>query len=219
MPTKEMSWKWKLKGFSFSTILLTFQIQEWLSTSEDSGRISLLNLGCRLQELTLVHSLRFWGHQLLVLMSFLLLSFYKCMEFLSDPKHLNNMKRKVSPYNSSLFSADLIFIPKKISTKSCQVRIRTHPGRQNKTSARCLKITEKVSFKIASEASYVYILSGQMFIKNDQFRRVFENLKLEVKKWYQTFWVDKSSSKMPKLINFGEFLKTWSKQCYQTGHF
>ena len=30
----------------------------------------------------------------------------------------------------------------------------------------CLKITEKVSFSIASEASYVYILSGQKFIKN-----------------------------------------------------
>ena len=27
--------------------------------------------------------------------------------------------------------------------------------------ARCLKITEKVSFNITSEASYVYILSGQ----------------------------------------------------------
>ena len=32
--------------------------------------------------------------------------------------------------------------------------------------ARCLKITEKVPFNIASEASYVYILSGQKtFIK------------------------------------------------------
>ena len=30
----------------------------------------------------------------------------------------------------------------------------------------CLKITEKVSFNIASEASYVYILSGQKFIRN-----------------------------------------------------
>ena len=28
------------------------------------------------------------------------------------------------------------------------------------------KIAEKVSFKIASEASYVHILSGQKFIKN-----------------------------------------------------
>ena len=29
-----------------------------------------------------------------------------------------------------------------------------------------MKITEKVSFNIASEASYFYILSGQKFIKN-----------------------------------------------------
>ena len=53
----------------------------------------------------------------------------------------------------------------------------------------CLKITEKVSFNIASEASYVYILSGQKFIKNaknGQFWRVFENLKLAVKQCYQT---------------------------------
>ena len=32
--------------------------------------------------------------------------------------------------------------------------------------SRCLKITEKVTFNIASEASYVYSLSGQKFIKN-----------------------------------------------------
>ena len=31
---------------------------------------------------------------------------------------------------------------------------------------RCLKITGKVSFNIASKSSYVYILSGQKFIKN-----------------------------------------------------
>ena len=43
--------------------------------------------------------------------------------------------------------------------------------------SRCLKITEKVSFNIASEASYVYILSGQKFIKMAKigpFWRVFE---------------------------------------------
>ena len=35
------------------------------------------------------------------------------------------------------------------------------------TVAQCLKITEKVSFNIASEANYVYIfLSGQKLIKN-----------------------------------------------------
>ena len=57
------------------------------------------------------------------------------------------------------------------------------------THSRCLKITEKVSFNIASEASYVYILSGQKFIKkakNGQFWRGFENLKLAVKHSYQT---------------------------------
>ena len=40
------------------------------------------------------------------------------------------------------------------------------------TQSRCLKITEKVSFNIASEASYVYILSGQKLFKdakNDPF--------------------------------------------------
>ena len=48
---------------------------------------------------------------------------------------------------------------------------------------------KKVSFNIASEASYVYILSGQKLIKNaknGQFWRVFENLKFEVKQLYQT---------------------------------
>ena len=43
-------------------------------------------------------------------------------------------------------------------------------------SARCLKITEKVSFNIASEASYAYIFNGQKEIKNANncpFWRVF----------------------------------------------
>ena len=50
---------------------------------------------------------------------------------------------------------------------------------ESKVFARCLKITEKVSFNIASEASYVYILSGQKLIKNAKngpFWRVFEKL-------------------------------------------
>ena len=48
------------------------------------------------------------------------------------------------------------------------------------------KSQKKVSFNIVSEASYVYILSGQKFNKNaenGQFLRVFENLKLEVKQF------------------------------------
>ena len=61
--------------------------------------------------------------------------------------------------------------------------------RDKAASSRCLKITKKVSFNIASEASYVYILSGQKLIKNAKngpFWRVFENLKLAVKHCYQT---------------------------------
>ena len=38
----------------------------------------------------------------------------------------------------------------------------------SRTSVRCLEITEKVSFNIASEASYVNILSGQKLINNGQ---------------------------------------------------
>ena len=52
-----------------------------------------------------------------------------------------------------------------------------------------LKITEKVSFIIASEASYVYILSGQKFIKNaknGQFWRFFGNLKMRLSWWFST---------------------------------
>ena len=47
------------------------------------------------------------------------------------------------------------------------------------TMCKCLKITEKVSFNIASEASNVYVLSGQKLIKNAKngpFRRAFENM-------------------------------------------
>ena len=39
------------------------------------------------------------------------------------------------------------------------------------TTTECLKITEKVSFNIASEASYVYILSGQKFNKNAKIKK------------------------------------------------
>ena len=60
---------------------------------------------------------------------------------------------------------------------------------QQVLDGKLLKITEKVSFNIASEASYVYILSGQKYIKNAEngpIWRVFENLKLAVKQSYQT---------------------------------
>ena len=42
----------------------------------------------------------------------------------------------------------------------------------------CLKITEKVSLNIASEASYVYILSEQKLME-----KLVENVKLKTFKW------------------------------------
>ena len=52
---------------------------------------------------------------------------------------------------------------------------------------------------------------------------VFENhrkVSFNIAKWAKfTFWVDKSSLKMPQIVNFGEFLKNLKlavNQCYQT---
>ena len=64
-------------------------------------------------------------------------------------------------------------------------------GFKNASATRCLKITEKVSFKIGSEASYFYfyILNGQKLIRNAEnglFWLIFENLKVAVKQCYQT---------------------------------
>ena len=53
---------------------------------------------------------------------------------------------------------------------------------ENHTKSQCLKITGKVAFNIASEASYVYIKMP----KNGPFWRVFENIKLANKQSYQT---------------------------------
>ena len=62
-------------------------------------------------------------------------------------------------------------------------------------------------FNIASEASYGYTLSGQNFIKNGKFWRVFENLKLKVKQCYQTGKLLVENVKIGKLKwdIFGDF--------------
>ena len=104
--------------------------------------------------------------------------------------------------------------------------------------ALCLNITEKVAFNIASEASYLYILSGKKLItnaKNGPFWRVIESLKLVVKQCYQTeigkndtnwntkmrhfWWISNTVSgakiqitekKIKKILFF------WSKSSFQT---
>ena len=87
-----------------------------------------------------------------------------------------------SPTNNNLISSSTTCANSHLGHSS-------HPEEPVSRLPQCLKITEKVSFDIASEASYFYNLSGQKLIKNAKngpFLRVFENMKLAVKQCYQT---------------------------------
>ena len=55
--------------------------------------------------------------------------------------------------------------------RKIQYKLSTHTKLQ---SSQCLKITEKVAFNIASEASYVYIFSRQKFVKDAKNRKFGE---------------------------------------------
>ena len=44
----------------------------------------------------------------------------------------------------------------------------------------CVKIDRKVAFNIASEASYVYILNGQKFIKNAKIGGKYQKSKIQM---------------------------------------
>ena len=70
-----------------------------------------------------------------------------------------------------------------------------------------MKITEKVSFNIASEASYIYILGRQKFIKNAKngpFWRVF----LKPEACGQTVLPDRSVLLGQKLVENAKLPKT-----------
>ena len=66
-----------------------------------------------------------------------------------------------------------------------------HYQRVSPLKARCLKITEKVSIKIASEASYVYNWHGQKLIKSAQNGPFWRVLKF----FFMTVYLKKISSK------------------------
>ena len=83
---------------------------------------------------------------------------------------------------------------------------------------RCLKITEKVSLIIASEASYVYTLSGQRLIKNaknGRFWRLFETWSSQSQSVtiHVSFKSTKNCWKKPKFINSNETYRVIFKQC------
>ena len=69
-------------------------------------------------------------------------------------------------------------------------------GTMSENPAQWLKITEKVSFNILSEASYVYILSGQKFIKNAK----IEKFKWDILGDFQTLcWAEMMAESLSNL--------------------
>ena len=81
-------------------------------------------------------------------------------------------------------------------------------------NTQCLKITEKVSINSMSKASYIFILSGQKFLKNAKngsFWRVFENLKLAVKQ--VSFNRTKIGGKCQNLKRSNEHLSNFQTMC------
>ena len=72
------------------------------------------------------------------------------------------------------------------------------------------------TINIASEASYVY--SSLKMPKNSQFgeflkpvKQCFQTCQFQLdKNWCKLYKVDKSLLKMPKIILYGKFLKTWN---------
>ena len=85
-------------------------------------------------------------------------------------------------------------------------------------NSQCLKIAQKVAFNIASEASYVYILSGQKFIKNaknGRFWRLFETWSSQSQSVtiHVSFKSTKNCWKKPKFINSNETYRVIFKQC------
>ena len=88
---------------------------------------------------------------------------------------------------------------------------------QRNQEAQCLKIAQKVSYNIASEASYVYILSGQKFIVNlasfwkaeacGQTVLPYENwwkiqtFKYDILNYFQAMWGSQRSNKQNSTLS------------------
>ena len=104
---------------------------------------------------------------------------------------MNAMKQVIAKLETELHekSTNNSFLEAEIRTMQRKLQMKDAEINRQSTELHKLrvKITEKVAFNIASEASYVYILNGQKSIKNaknGQFCLVFENL--TGKQCYQT---------------------------------
>ena len=87
------------------------------------------------------------------------------------------VRKKATGFQAQLLGpgAQLRIIPTPPGTAT--VLLLDYQAKEHQRQSRCLKITEKVSFNIASGVSYIYFL-GQKFIenvKNSQFGEFLKN--------------------------------------------
>ena len=110
--------------------------------------------------------------------------FWKCNIFADFKTRVHMATAKLSEKHEEKAFSSSASPTSKAVWKKATPKLKYHYKNQHSV----WKSQKKVAFSIASEASYVYILSGQKFIKNaknDQFWRFFENLKFAVIKCYQ----------------------------------
>ena len=104
--------------------------------------------------------------------------------------HCNAMHRCIDDIDDNCYLSTCNILHPFIKRRKIGLKRNRYLQSANKNigvASQCLKITEKVAFYIASEASYIYILNRQKHIENAKigpFWRVFENLKLAVKQCY-----------------------------------
>ena len=126
------------------------------------------------------------------------------------------------------------FCQKRVSfcatNSSLTVKCQCYPRGSNKSILIPPSVKKYVIFTINSLVrfahSFVYLVKMKYFflwsgLKSFYFRNSGNNdtFNLLAKRATFTFWVDKSSWKMPKMVHFGEIfenLKLAVKQCYQT---
>ena len=99
---------------------------------------------------------------------------HKKFPFFPTTSFETHFENKEMGFNDALTFPSLQLESPRMSPRSQSPRVKRRPrtestGNKNKKKlAQCLKIKEKVSFNIASEASFIYILIGQKFILKEK---------------------------------------------------
>ena len=137
------------------------------------------------------------GHQFRLLASILRTQGSKCFQLF---KNFQYSRDDVCTLNFGLFTQ---------SHTPGTHRQNRRSGQENKVQTKCNKAKP---FPIANDfLNIIFFSSSFIFPLNT----VFENhrkSRILTLRATSTFWVDKSSLKMTKMVNFDKFLKTWSVQ-------